>query len=500
MFAHTHACTVIGCEPVPVTVEATSSRGLPSLTIVGLRASEAAATRERVRCGLESVGVDMSQLRRTVVSIAPADAPTSGASLDLPIALAILAAMEHLPASRIAQVASHGELGLDGSIRAASGVIAAGFAAVRTGVSVLLVGSSVAERAALAPVPVVAVDSLAAAIEALRGGRPASRVTAASLQAPTEHGVDCREVRGQPAAVEALTIAAAGGHGMLLVGEPGCGKSMLAHRLPTILPPLEREAALEVALVHDAAGLAPVTLSCAQPFRAPHHTLSQQALVGGGGVRATIGELTLAHHGVLFLDELPEFRPSVIDALRQPLEDGEVRIRRAAWVARYPARAQLVAAMNLCKCGRWGVVGGAPCTCTPAARDAYRQRLSGALLDRFDLRVRMESPGALQDADPAPSSATLRDRVVSARALQLARWGGALNSHQSDIGHPSWSLAPAARASVVRCAQLIGGGRRERALIRVARTVADLDAAQQVEVAHVRAALDLVRTRPEQAA
>ena len=478
MIATTHACALLGTAAVPVEVEASVERGLPRMNILGLRAADAVDVRERVSSALRALGVD-DALCRITVNLAPADLPKAGASFDVPVLISVLAALGELPIDRVAGIAAHGELGLDGQLRPVMGTMATAMLAAQQKWSELIVAPGTARRAAHAPVPVIEAATAQQLVEHLRGTRACTpaQIVHPSNQGDLQSGIDMADVRGADLGVEAVRIAAAGGHNLLMFGPPGCGKSMLAARLPGLLPPLASVEALEVATVHDAAGVATGDISELPPLRQPHHSISQQALIGGGSSRPVIGEVSLAHHGVLFLDELPEFRPTVLDALRQPLEERVVRIRRARWMVEYPASFMLVAAMNLCRCGRYGAREGAPCSCTRASVESYLQRVSGALLDRFDLRVRMDAPTqALHRAAPAPSSDLLREQVREARSLQQQRWGSGSLNGQVAATTVDMQLNPRARTRLEQLVELgMLSARAQRSLVRVARTIADLD-------------------------
>jgi magnesium chelatase family protein len=490
--------TIEGVRSREITVEVDLRQGLPAFTVVGLPDTAVREARERVRAAMLNSGLEFPQ-KRVTANLAPAYLRKTGATFDLGLAVALLAASGQIPHDALHGCAVCGELSLSGSLRRVGGAVAIAFGARDSGLTRLFMPAASAPEAALVDgIDVIGVESLGELVAVLTGlAEPAPARPAAPAGAPEPAtGLDLADVRGQPDGKRALEIAAAGGHSLLMIGPPGAGKTMLARRLPGILPSPSFAEAVEITNIRSIAGLGG-GLAAERPFRAPHHTVSASGLVGGGS-RPRPGEVTLAHRGVLFLDELPEFSRSALEALRQPLEDGHVVVTRGQRTIEFPAATVLVAALNPCPCGR----SGEECSCTMIERSRYRRRLSGPLLDRIDLVCEL-GPARLEavtSSSREEGSPDVRMRVVAARERQAER----LRSHPAtcngDMGGPLTRRVVRLQAAAAQRlheghVQLGLSARGHDRVLRIARTIADLEGAEKVATAHVDEALGY-RMRP----
>ena len=495
MVTQTRSLGLHGVEGYPVTVECDIARGLPGFEIVGLPDASVKEAKDRVRSAVKNCGFTFP-VSRITVNLAPADRKKGGTMYDLPILVGILSAMGALPPPK-SDWAFLGELSLSGAVRTVPGTLPMALAAKAAGVTTLFVPADSAPEATLARgLTVYPLSHVGELCGHLTGERPLSPLPQWTPKPDSLPVPDFSQVKGQENVKRALEIAAAGGHNLLMIGPPGSGKSMLSQRLPGILPPLTWREALDVTAIHSVLGLTnrEHPLVTTRPFRSPHHTISTAGMAGGGALQIRPGEISLAHHGVLFLDELPEFRGDVLEVMRQPMEEGKVQITRASGSEVFPARFMLICAMNPCKCGWYGY--GNRCRCTPKDVERYQQRISGPLLDRIDLVVDVIPPdfNTLSEKPTGEPSSAIRERVCQARKVQRDRFGKDGPPCNAQMGRgelEEFCVLDAPSQAIMKGAfEKLGlTARGYDRILRVARTIADLDESPQVLSQHLAEAL-----------
>ena len=503
MLARINTLTFNGLDVLNVDLQVQISAGLPAFTIVGLPDKAVAESKERVRAALNSLGLSLPA-KRITINLAPADLLKEGSHFDLPVALGILTVMGIIPAEELSHYMVMGELGLDGSIISVNGVLPVAIKANARNMGLICPAAQGSEAVWAGIKDIVAADSLLALINHFKGRQAIPFPSKQTLE-KKQNLLDLKDVKGQESAKKALEIAAAGGHNLLMIGPPGSGKSMLAQRLTSILPPLTPEEALETSMIHSIAGeLKDGKISFDRPFRDPHHSASTPALVGGGR-KARPGEISLAHNGVLFLDELPEFSRATLEALRQPLENGCVTISRVNAHTVYPAKFQLVAAMNPCRCGHLGN-HEMECSRAPLCAEEYQNKISGPLLDRIDIHIEVPavSPWDLADVKPGESAEQVLQRVIKARQIQADRF--------KTLGAPQLSTNSELKGELLEQAAVLDNDAQQLLIafadknhlsarafhrtLRLARTIADLQSSAKILKLHIAEALSYRRTMP----
>ncbi|GAB6098916.1 YifB family Mg chelatase-like AAA ATPase [Halanaerocella petrolearia] len=494
MLAKTASNAVLGIEGYLVEVEIDLAKGLPAFQIVGLPDTAVRESRQRVKAAIKNSDFKFP-VKRITVNLAPADIKKQGPAFDLPIAVGILAATGVIEEDKLDEYVLIGELSLDGQVRSTEGILPMVLAAKETGKKGVLVAQENAEEAAIVEgIEIIPVQTLQETVEYLNNQLNITPTVTAVDSQQSEYRIDFSDVKGQEHAKRALEVAAAGGHNVLMVGPPGSGKTMLAKRIPTILPPLSREEAIEVTKIYSIIGKLSTPLITKRPFRSPHHTTSNTGLIGGGRIPKP-GEVSLAHHGVLFLDELPEFKKNVLEVLRQPLEDGEVTISRSLTTLDYPAQFMMIAAMNPCRCGYYGDPKK-ECSCTPHQVKKYLNKVSGPLMDRID--VHLEVPrlevDQLTDYEKGESSAEIKKRVVAAREVQLERFKGMEVTYNAQMDsalvEKYCKLSGSARTLLKEAIERLNlSARAYDRILKLARTIADLDKKKDINSDQVAEAI-----------